>query len=125
MSNVCERWTSQRICSMLAPQFSDKCYFSTCQQTGGRSWSALAAGLGGVQTSLGVMGRSGGWCLVHLRRQQERATGKGEIGDFLGELRLLLSVASGRAQAECLLGRMQRVGIYMLRIHKQLQFLEK
>ena len=59
----------------------------------------------------------------------EEAAGEGdwEGGDrglcWGGEV--LLSVASGRAQAECLLGRMQRVGIYMLRIHKQLQFLEK
>ena len=42
--------------------------------------------------------------------QQGRESVKGELGVLVGQVRRMLSVASVRAQAECLLGRLRHVG---------------
>ena len=47
--------------------------------------------------------------LKALCLQQGIDTGKGEMVVLVGEVRLGLNVALGRARAECLLGSMQRV----------------
>ena len=53
-------------------------------------WQVLVSSgcrLGMSADKPGGYGEVRGWCLVHVRGQQERATGKGEIGDFVGEVR--------------------------------------
>ena len=42
--------------------------------------------------------------------QQGRETAKGELGVLVGQVRRLLSVASVRAQAECLLSKLRQAG---------------
>ena len=42
--------------------------------------------------------------------QQEREATKGELGVLVGQMRRLLSVASVRAQAECLLSKLRQAG---------------
>ena len=42
--------------------------------------------------------------------QQGRETVKGELGVLVGQMRRLLSVASVRAQAECLLSKLRQAG---------------
>ena len=42
--------------------------------------------------------------------QQGRESGKGELGVLVGQVRRMLSIEAVRAQAECLLSRLQHVG---------------
>ena len=42
--------------------------------------------------------------------QQGRETAKGELGVLVGQVRRLFSVASVRAQAECMLGKLRQAG---------------